>query len=107
MCRVSHQVSPLSLSLFASLHLSLLRIHHGVLTSSHQYLSIVEQLRTRCLSAIEQLRVSVGRRRRGDDLRRLEHRGIQLGGSEVDSSGNRRAERCETVRRCSREDLGE
>ncbi|CAF4660596.1 unnamed protein product, partial [Rotaria sp. Silwood2] len=36
------------------------RIHHGVLTSSHQYLNIVEQLRTRCMDTVEKLRNNVG-----------------------------------------------
>ncbi len=36
----------------------LIKIHHGVLTSSHQYLNIVEQLRTRCIETVEKLRVN-------------------------------------------------
>jgi hypothetical protein len=36
----------------------LMKIHHGILTSSHQYLNLVEQLRTSCMKTIEQLRVS-------------------------------------------------
>ncbi len=36
----------------------LIKIHHGVLTSSHQYLNIVEQLRTRCMETVEKLRVN-------------------------------------------------
>jgi len=36
----------------------LIKIHHGVLTSSHQYLNIVEQLRTRCMDTVEKLRVN-------------------------------------------------
>ncbi len=35
----------------------LIKIHHGVLTSSHQYLNLVEQLRTRCTETVDQLRV--------------------------------------------------
>ncbi len=35
----------------------LIKIHHGVLTSSHQYLNLVEQLRTRCMETVEKLRV--------------------------------------------------
>ncbi|CAF1066226.1 unnamed protein product [Adineta ricciae] len=38
----------------------LIKIHHGVLTSSHQYLNIVEQLRTRCMETVETLRNNVG-----------------------------------------------
>ncbi|CAF3764774.1 unnamed protein product [Rotaria sp. Silwood1] len=38
----------------------LIKIHHGVLTSSHQYLNIVEQLRTRCMDTVEKLRNNVG-----------------------------------------------
>ncbi|CAF0914831.1 unnamed protein product [Rotaria sordida] len=38
----------------------LIKIHHGVLTSSHQYLNIVEQLRTHCMDAVEKLRNNVG-----------------------------------------------
>ncbi|CAF3534945.1 unnamed protein product [Rotaria socialis] len=38
----------------------LIKIHHGLLTSSHQYLNIVEQLRTRCMDTVEKLRTNVG-----------------------------------------------
>jgi len=38
----------------------LMKIHHGVLTSSSQFLPIVEQLRTKCLNTIENLRNTVG-----------------------------------------------
>ncbi|CAF3150336.1 unnamed protein product [Rotaria sp. Silwood2] len=38
----------------------LIKIHHGVLTSSHQYLNIVEQLRTCCIDTVEKLRNNVG-----------------------------------------------
>ncbi|CAF3512285.1 unnamed protein product [Rotaria sp. Silwood1] len=38
----------------------LIKIHHGVLTSSHQYLNIVEQLRTHCIDTVEKLRNNVG-----------------------------------------------
>jgi len=38
----------------------LIKIHHGVLTSSHQYLSIIEQLRTRCMDTVEKLRNTTG-----------------------------------------------
>jgi len=38
----------------------LLKIHHGVLTSSHQYSNLVEQLRTRCLNTVEELRNMIG-----------------------------------------------
>ncbi|CAF2344535.1 unnamed protein product [Rotaria sp. Silwood2] len=42
------------------LYFFLIKIHHGVLTSSHQYLNIVEQLRTRCMDTVEKLRNNVG-----------------------------------------------
>lgn len=78
----------------------LMKIHHGVLTSSHQYLNVVEQLRTRCMETVETLRVNVAEKvwtvKRWF---RLEQRGIQPRWFEVNPPSDWRTKRCGSVRR--------
>ncbi|CAF0782132.1 unnamed protein product [Didymodactylos carnosus] len=49
-----------SLELCLKSTIFLMKIHHGLLTSSQQFLPIVEQLRTKCSMIIENLRNNVG-----------------------------------------------
>ncbi len=58
MCCILNQVNSILFLTNLFDFLFVIRIHHGVLTSSHQYLNIVEQLRTRCMDTVEKLRVN-------------------------------------------------